>query len=180
MTLDEAHNKYNRMVYYAAIRLRGLAPSMDVEDLSQEGLMLLVNIWQRSELSSDEKESLFRRDLISHLRNKARGEVRSRVSSVTTIDLDSLFAQVDCSVLPEIYANEYKKHAYSLFSGVDRVILDSLIGDRIVRIESVKGRYCHAAGQWLQKLSSDLGITRSHLSQRISNIRRRLRDTLAA
>lgn len=153
---------------------------MEVDDLSQEGLLLLVNVWQRSSLTSREKEELFLRDLLNHLRNRARESIRHSDPTIASIDLDALLDKADCSVLASVYARAFKRETLRLFSGIDRTILEHMIGEQQVRIDQVKGRYVHASGQWLQSLSERLGLTRGYLSQKISLIRRRIRETLAA
>lgn len=182
MDLDAAMRKYSRLVQYVAHRLHRDVPSIEADDLIQDGMLFLVEIWKRSTVKPKLKVALFKRDLLNHLRNKIRDELACRQPAdavVATIDMDMLLARADCSVLSWIYAREFELEVYRLFHGIDQRILDYLIGRDSVLMEPV-GRKNRASGEWLSRLSSQLGITRNHLSQKISNIRKTIRETLAA
>jgi hypothetical protein len=145
-------------------------------------MLFLVEIWKRPTIKSELKAKLFKRDLANHLRNKIRDELSCRQPTdavVATIDMDMLLARADCSVLSWIYAREFDREVYRLFKGMDRMILDCMVGRSFVRMGPV-GTRKRASGEWLSRLSRQLGITRNHLSQKISCIRKMIRETLAA
>jgi hypothetical protein len=188
MDVDNALRRYGRLVTYTARRCQRVVPSIDVDDVNQTGMLFLIEIWSRAGMTDEQKSKLFRRDLSNHLHNYIRDELRSRnpiSTSVTTIDLDALIARADCSVLSAVYEREFKREIYRLFSGVDRVILDCLIGSRRVKMGVVSDRDSGGGGnpayvQWLSDLSTNLGIERAELGRKIWNIRRIIRETLAA
>lgn len=189
MDLESALRKYGRLVTYVAQRCQRAVPSIDVEDISQTGLLFLVDIWNRTGLTAKQKSKLFLRDLSNHLHKYIRKELNSRNpagSPVTVIDLDILIARADCSVIAAVYEREFRREIYRLFSGVDRVILDCLIGDRRVKMSVVGDNKGQAGGgnpayvQWLSDLATNLGISKVDLGRKIWNIRRIIRETLAA
>lgn len=179
MSLEGALKRYGRMVAHVAHRLSRVVPSMDADDIYQEGLMFLVDLWGRPSLCEVDRIRIFKRDVFNHMRNRVRHELVSRNPGTITIDLDTLFAREDCSVLSFIYAREFEREAYRLVTGIDRIILDCMIGNRVVRMDNVCSSD-RASGEWLLRLSEDLGITKNSLSQRISQIRRVIRETLVA
>lgn len=178
MDLDSAFAKYDKLIAHCARRYASAVPWMDVSDLYQDGVLLLVRIW-RSNADPKQKAALFRRDLVNHLHNTIRNERSRRPHSWVTVDLDVLVGAADCSVLSAVYAREFKRELYRLFSGVDRELLQFLIGQKSLKMDHVQSSD-RAAGEWLDKLSQRFGLTKSYLSQKISIIRRTIRQALAA
>lgn len=166
---ESAYLKYVRLIQYVAQSCHSMLPVLDIDDLVQEGSLLLVEIWGSRGISEDERERLFKNRLLSRMMNRTRSElVRRRTENdyKVRIDLDVL----DCRILASVYARELIAETRRLLQGQDRIIFDYMIGRRTLPQD--RHVSSNVNGQWSRHVARELGLPRDCLWRHVREIRK--------
>ena len=160
---DALYAKYENLIGYAANCYRSISSAVDVDDLYQEGCLLLMKTWTRDDLEEVVREPLFKKSLFLLLRSKAYKQVklanqlvglRSSDDESSGIDLDVLFSTTDVEVLNEIYVGEFVAELKRLLDAGTVELLDFILSPEFKERGEITRK-----GSWVPAVAQRLGRT---------------------
>lgn len=170
---EQVYHKYIRLFQSVARRYACIL-HVDQEDLVQDAMLRMVQRYDGLTDLPDQKEmNTFVKSTVLYLRKRAyrmwriehpvdgsliRYDMSGSDNDENCVDLDSILADEDMSVLSEVYAKEMRAELERLFVGVDRIILDEVLSS-------------HSSHKRIVNLSKKLGRSRSYVYQRVAKIR---------
>ena len=172
VSADGLFHQYKDLIGYAAAAYVKHVPIIDLEDLFQDGCLLMMEFFDGRIGTKDKrihntfKKSLFlwmRRTVFRRIRqSRPTGKPLLRLDSSGTIDLDSILAQADTCVLTKMYAQEFVAELRRVLAGQDLTIFDL-----IVRSTGTSD----SVGDLAREASDATGIALSTVYDRITRIR---------
>jgi len=164
--MDRIYAKFENLVGYAANIYGRISHVIDIEDLYQEGCLLLMHTWTRDDIPEAAREPMFKKSLFLKLRSSAWHQVKlsnylfdtqlepSDESTGVRIDFDAISAASDVGVLNELYASEFMAEVKRICDDDVAEMLDFLVSPTFSTGHEIKKK-----GDWVPAAAKLLGRT---------------------